>query len=37
MDDLQTKMNQVSDGIFETFFALKNPEPVRKSAWGFAQ
>jgi uncharacterized alpha-E superfamily protein len=37
VDDLQTKMNQVSSGVFETFFALKNPEPVRKGSWSSAQ
>src|SRR5258708_4990271 len=31
LDDLQTKMNQVSAGIFETFFAFKTPKPVKKS------
>src|SRR6266446_3013239 len=31
LDDLQTKMNQVSTGIFETFFAFKTPKPVKKS------
>ncbi len=37
VDDLQTKMNQVSDGIFETFFAFKNPEPTRKGLRSSAQ
>jgi uncharacterized alpha-E superfamily protein len=37
VDDLQTKMNQVSGGIFETFFALKNPEPARKGSWSSTQ
>jgi uncharacterized alpha-E superfamily protein len=32
VDDLQTRMNQVSDGIFETFFAFRSPEPARKSS-----
>lgn len=27
LDDLQTKMNQVASGIYETFFALKTPKP----------
>ena len=31
LDDLQTKMNQVSAGIYETFFALKTPKPVKRS------
>ncbi len=31
LDDLQTKMNQVSAGIFDTFFAFKTPKPVKKS------
>ena len=31
LDDLQTRMNQVSAGIFETFFALKSPKPPRPS------
>ena len=30
VDDLQTRMNHVSGGIFETFFAFKNPVPGRK-------
>jgi A predicted alpha-helical domain with a conserved ER motif. len=30
VDDLQTKMNQVSAGIFETFFAFRSPEPTRE-------
>ncbi|HVM50118.1 MAG TPA: alpha-E domain-containing protein [Candidatus Acidoferrum sp.] len=37
VDDLQTKMNQVSDGVYETFFAQKNPEPMRKGSWSAAQ
>ena len=32
LDDLQTKMNQISAGIFETFFALKTPKPAKRSA-----
>lgn len=32
LDGLQTQMNQVSAGIFETFFALKTPERSRKTA-----
>lgn len=30
LDDLQTKMNQVGAGIFETFFASKTPKPTKK-------
>jgi len=30
LDDLQTRMNQVGAGIYETFFALKTPKPVKK-------
>jgi uncharacterized alpha-E superfamily protein len=37
VDGLQTKMNQVSDGIYETFFAFKNPEPVRRGSWSSTQ
>ena len=37
LDDLQTKMNQVSDGIFRTFFAFKSPEPTRRSVRSSAQ
>jgi uncharacterized alpha-E superfamily protein len=29
LDDLQDKMNHVGAGIFDTFFALKNPKPAR--------
>jgi len=29
LDNLQTRMNQVSGGIFETFFALKTPKPAK--------
>lgn len=31
LDDLQTKMNQVSQAIFDTFFALRKPETGRQS------
>jgi uncharacterized alpha-E superfamily protein len=31
LDDLQTKMNQVTTGIYETFFALKTPKPAKRS------
>ncbi len=37
LDDLQTKMNQVSDGIFQTFFAFRSPAPARRSARSFTQ
>jgi uncharacterized alpha-E superfamily protein len=37
LDDLQTRMNQVSAGIFETFFALKTPKPPKKPAAQSAQ
>lgn len=30
LDQLQTKVNGVGDGIFDTFFAFKAPETVRK-------
>ena len=29
LDDLQTRMNQVGAGVYEMFFALKNPKPAR--------
>jgi uncharacterized alpha-E superfamily protein len=32
LDNLQTRMNQVGAGIFETFFALKTPTPTRRLA-----
>ena len=31
LDDLQNKMNQASQGIFDTFFARRKPEPGKKS------
>jgi uncharacterized alpha-E superfamily protein len=31
-DDLQTRMNQVAAGIYETFFALKTPKPTKRAA-----
>jgi uncharacterized alpha-E superfamily protein len=31
LDDLQTKMNAIGAGIFETFFAFKAPPPSRKA------
>jgi uncharacterized alpha-E superfamily protein len=37
LDDLQTKMNEVSDGIFRTFFAFKSPEPTRRTVRSSAQ
>jgi len=30
LDDLQTRMNQVGAGIFETFFAVRTPQPARR-------
>jgi uncharacterized alpha-E superfamily protein len=32
LDELQTKLNQVGQGIVETFFAFKTPQPGRKTA-----
>jgi uncharacterized alpha-E superfamily protein len=32
LDDLQSKMNQLSTGIYETFFALKTPKVTRRAA-----
>jgi uncharacterized alpha-E superfamily protein len=29
LDELQTKMNQVATGIYETFFAFKTPKPAK--------
>ena len=37
VDDLQTRMNQVTDGIYETFFALKNPTHRPRAKWDEAQ
>ncbi len=37
LDELQTRMNAVSAGIFETFFALKAPQPAKRAARQFAQ
>jgi uncharacterized alpha-E superfamily protein len=31
LDDLQSRMNQVSAGIYETFFAFKMPKPVKRA------
>jgi uncharacterized alpha-E superfamily protein len=30
LDNLQTRMNQVGAGIYETFFALKTPKPAKR-------
>jgi uncharacterized alpha-E superfamily protein len=32
LDHLQTRMNQVAAGIYETFFALKTPKPAKRSS-----
>ncbi len=32
LDELQGKINLLGGGIFDTFFALKSPEPARKAA-----
>ena len=37
LDNLQTRMNQVSDGIYETFFALKTPRAPKRSMQKQAQ
>ncbi|MCX6911518.1 MAG: alpha-E domain-containing protein, partial [Verrucomicrobia bacterium] len=37
LDELQTKLNQVGQGIFEAFFALKTPQPGKKMAHSAAQ
>ena len=37
LDELQTKLNQVSQGIFEAFFALKTPQPGKKPTHAAAQ
>jgi uncharacterized alpha-E superfamily protein len=31
-DDLQTRLNQVGAGIFETFLAFRTPKPVKRTA-----
>jgi len=31
LDNLQTRMNQVAAGIYETFFALKTPKPAKRA------
>ena len=37
LDDLQTKMNQVSDGIFRDVLCAQEPRTRPKGAWAFAQ
>jgi uncharacterized alpha-E superfamily protein len=37
VDDLQDRINQVSTGIHETFFALKSPPPTRQNGRTAAQ
>jgi uncharacterized alpha-E superfamily protein len=37
LDELQNKLNQVGQGIFEAFFALKTPQPGKKTAQSAAQ
>jgi uncharacterized alpha-E superfamily protein len=37
LDVLQTKMNHVSAGVYETFFALKTPAPAKRSLQHQAQ
>jgi len=37
LDDLQTNMNQVGAGIYETFFTLKTPRPVKRMVQSQAQ
>jgi uncharacterized alpha-E superfamily protein len=37
LDDLQTRMNQVAAGVYETFFALKTPKPAKRSTQHQAQ
>jgi len=37
LDHLQTRMNQVAAGIYETFFALKTPKPVKRSTQSQSQ
>jgi uncharacterized alpha-E superfamily protein len=37
LDELQTKLNQVGQGIFEAFFALKTPQPGKKTNQSAAQ
>ncbi len=37
LDELQNTMNQLSAGIYETFFALKMPKPAKKPARENAQ
>jgi uncharacterized alpha-E superfamily protein len=37
LDHLQTRMNQVAAGIYETFFALKTPKPAKRSSQSQSQ
>jgi uncharacterized alpha-E superfamily protein len=37
LDELQTKMNHVGAGIYETFFALKQPKPGKRPAGASTQ
>src|SRR5438552_8033818 len=37
LDHLQTRMNQVAAGIYETFFALKTPKPAKRSTQSQSQ
>jgi len=37
LDEVQTKLNQVGQGIFETFFALKTPRPGKRAVHSAAQ
>ena len=32
LDDLQTKVNAIGAGIYETFFAFKAPQPSKRPA-----
>jgi uncharacterized alpha-E superfamily protein len=36
-DDLQTRMNQIGAGIFDTFFALKTPKAAKRMFQSQAQ
>jgi uncharacterized alpha-E superfamily protein len=37
LDELQTKLNQIGQGIYEAFFALKTPAPSKKAARAVTQ
>jgi uncharacterized alpha-E superfamily protein len=37
VDQVQTKLNEVGTGVFETFFAIKAPPPAKKAARAAAQ